>query len=283
MKTTAAATLPPPGSGLELNGKPVDWKTLNPHSIADYNGVLATPEEYAAAQAAANNSVNSTGGGYSAAQLPSASTAESYINNWTDAQIAAAQQGLKTAYDENMNALNAAGEKIPALYETARNQTAAQSEVQRGNFNQYASASGLNSGAGGQAQLAIGNQLQGDLSGITQAEANAKAELELQRTQLATQYQNDIAQAVAGGKLQEANALYQEYIRIDDSIVQTAITQENINANAYGINANQYSVNRSAALDYASYTGDFSGMAAYHWTPQMIATAHQQWLDDMMA
>lgn len=138
---------------------------------------------------------------------------EKYITELYDGYTGAQQQALLSAYEQNVNELNAAAAKLPMQYQTARNQAAAQSETQRANFNEYAAARGLSSGAGGQAQLAMGNQLQSNLSGISQAEADTLADLELQRTQLAAKYKNDIAQALADGSFKKAEALYDNYWR----------------------------------------------------------------------
>jgi hypothetical protein len=156
---------------------------------------------------------------------PSAASAEQYIRELYAARREATLRAYKTAYDASMSELAAAAEKLPAQYQRARNQAAASSEIQRANFNEYAAANGLSSGAGGQAVLAMGGQLQSSLSGIGAAEADALSDLELQRTRLAAQYQNDIARAIADGQLQEASALYNDYVRVDDALVRTAGNQ----------------------------------------------------------
>ena len=138
---------------------------------------------------------------------PYAESARQYIKDIYDARREAALQAFKSAYDAGMNELNAAAAGLPKKYRAAREQAAAQSEIQRANFNEYAAAKGLSSGTGGQAVLAMENQLQNDLSAIGRAEADALADLELQRAQMTARYKNDIARAVADGKLAEASAL----------------------------------------------------------------------------
>lgn len=144
---------------------------------------------------------------------PYAESARQYIRDIYDARRESALQAFKSAYDAGMNEINAAAAGLPKKYQAARDRAAAQSEIQRANFNEYAAAKGLSSGTGGQAMLAMGNQLQSDLSAIARAEADALADLELQRTQLAARYKNDIAQAIADGKLAEASALYDDFVR----------------------------------------------------------------------
>ena len=141
------------------------------------------------------------------------------INNQYDKAIDAATAAIEGAYQQSMIDVDAAAAKIPGTYQAARNQVAGNAAVERANFNEYAAAAGLNSGAGGQAQLSMGNQLQGNLASISQEEANAQKDLETQRLRLKTQYQNDVAQAIANGEYQRAAALAQEGVRVDEAMV----------------------------------------------------------------
>lgn len=141
-----------------------------------------------------------------------------YISDMNKARQEAARAQLKAAYDKNMAQLNRTAEQIPVEYQNARNQAAAQSDLQAQNFNEYAAARGLNTGAGGQAQLAFRNALQGNLSSLDQAEASSLADLELQRSQAETDYNNAIAQANAQGNYELAQQLYAEKVRVDEAL-----------------------------------------------------------------
>lgn len=188
------------------------WQTAN--AAGDTQGMLDAHNAAEGVRARYGFSGGDDGSQYiplgSQSSLPDS---DKYINDIYTGQVDAATAALDSAYQQNVNELNAAAAKIPGQYQTARNQAASQSAVERANFNEYAAASGLNSGAGGQAQLAFGNQLQANLSGITQSEADALADLDLQRTQLATKYKSDIAQAVAEGNAEKAQALREDYWR----------------------------------------------------------------------
>ena len=161
--------------------------------------------------------------------LRGATSQEDYVNKLYDAQQEAALAGLKTAYDQNVIALDQAAAKIPAQYQEARNQSAASNEIAKANFNEYAAASGLNTGAGGQIQLSMANAEQGNQSALRKAEADALAEIENQRVLLRTNYQNSIAEAIATGNLDRAQALYNEAVRVDNSMVETALNQAQLN------------------------------------------------------
>jgi hypothetical protein len=178
----------------------------------------------------------------------------------TEAQI----QALDAAYQTNLNTLDWAEEAIPGQYRTARNAAAAQSAIGKQSFNEYAAAAGLNSGAGGQAALAQSNVLHGNLSNISQAESDALSDLDLQRTQLMTAYENDIAQAIADGKFAEAEALYDSNVRADEAAYNQKILEQNqqsINLGLYQILANM---------------GNFSWLSALGYTDEEIAAIEAQ-------
>ena len=166
---------------------------------------------------------------YTAPTLPSSTSQADYINALYDAQLTAAQAALKSSYDTNVSTLDQQAATVPATYNTAANQAAATSAVQQAAFNEQAAASGINSGAGSQARLAQNNTLQSNISSIRQAQAQALADLDAQRTALATQYQNAISEAVAANDVNRAQALYEEAQRVGESLVSTAVNQANLN------------------------------------------------------
>jgi multidrug efflux pump subunit AcrA (membrane-fusion protein) len=57
----------------------------------------------------------------------------------------------------------------------------------------------------------MSNALQGNLSALDKAQANALASLDLQLTNLTTQYRNDLAKAFAEGNLAKVATLYENY------------------------------------------------------------------------
>jgi hypothetical protein len=134
-----------------------------------------------------------------------------------------------------------------------------------------AAASGLNSGAGGQAQLAMSTQLQSSLSALDKAQANAIAALDLELTNLTVQYRYDLAEAFAEGNLSKVSALYENYQTERDSLIQQEQFYASLNASTDDAAYNQ-------ALEAAAYTGIFDGMAAFGWSQEMIDAAEQNWL-----
>ena len=159
-----------------------------------------------------------TGGTVGSTNTSGVTDYSQYLEELYAAQIESNLAALEKAYETNMNTLNSAAAMLPDQYQAARNQAAGAAAVSQRSFNQYASAAGLNAGTGAQAQLANSVALQNNLNGVNSAEAQAVAELELQRANLATEYENAIVQAKADGNYQLADALYQESVRVSEAI-----------------------------------------------------------------
>ena len=165
---------------------------------------------------------------YTAPTLPGANSQADYINAMYDANRRAQEDSLRNAYEQQVNVLNDQVNRLPSAYNAAADQVAAQAAIQQRNANEQMAASGLNTGAASQARLAQNNAYLGNIRQVRQAQADAEANLNLQRAQLETQYRNAIADAIAQNDLQRAQALYQEAVRVDESITNTAINQANM-------------------------------------------------------
>ena len=148
-----------------------------------------------------------------------------YLEELYAAQRRQTLANLDNAYQQNVNAINRAGEGVDARYQNARNQAAGASELAARNFAEYAAASGLNSGAGGQAELARNVTLQNNLNDINSAEADVYADLELQLANAETEDNNAIAQAEASNDFALAESLYQEKIRVQQELVNQQMRQ----------------------------------------------------------
>ena len=250
------------------------------------------------------------GGGYSPTQLPSYEAAVKEVNDLYDAARARKLGELKAAYDRSLEALRAEAEKLPGLYDVQRNEAAAEAELAGRNFNEYAAATGLNSGAAGQAALARSNRLQGELAALGQQEAEAQTEAARRETDLRTKYAGDVADAVAQGELDRAAALLEEYRRAEESRVETARKQADENYRAWqsGVTVAQAvekarqeaaqaaekarqeaaqaqaeaaSASRKEALERAerlAEAGDFSGYLALGYSQAETEAMRQAWI-----
>lgn len=143
-----------------------------------------------------------------------------YLEGIYDAQYKAQQAALDAAYSQQVSAYDRQEEKIPGLYQSAKNATGSDAEIARANLNQSIAASGLNTGAGGQAKLSQSNVLQGNLSALDKERASRLADLEAERSLALKQYQSGVAQAIAENEYSKAQALYNEAVRVDNSYTQ---------------------------------------------------------------
>lgn len=136
-----------------------------------------------------------------------------YLKELYAKKVAAELAALKSAYEQNTATLDASRAQIAPVYDIARNSAANQNALSRGAFQEMAVANGLNTGTTGQAALAQDVVLQKNLSQIDREQAEKTAAIDLQRSQLDTEYRNAIAKAEATGDAELANALYEEYVR----------------------------------------------------------------------
>lgn len=136
-----------------------------------------------------------------------------YLKELYAKKKAAELAALKSAYEQNTATLDASRAQIAPVYDIARNSAADQNARSRGAFQEMAVANGLNTGTTGQAALAQDIVYQQNLSAIDREQAQKLADLDLQRSQLDTEYRNAIAKAEATGDAELANALYEEYVR----------------------------------------------------------------------
>lgn len=212
--------------------------------------------------------------------LPSYQANTGQVNSMYDAALEAALAALKSSYDRSKLEAEQAMEKISPLYQTQRNATAANAERERMMFNEYAAATGLNSGAGGQAMLAFSNQLQNDLNDLYLGEANALTEAQNQITLLTMDYQNAIAEAVANNEYERAAALLQEFQMQAQSVVETAKAQASLNLQTaqQNLSAKNSEYDRlSANAETLAKFGDFSGYLALGYSNDQIEQMKAVW------
>lgn len=180
-----------------------------------------------------------------------------YLEEMYAAQRKAAIAKLNSAYQENLNAIDRAGTGLDAQYQNARNQAAGASELAARNFQEYAAAAGLNSGAGGQAELARNIALQNDLNTLYTQEAATLADLELQRVQAETEFNTAIAQAEAQGDYELAAALYEEKIRQNEAALQQQMLVYQQQRDAVADNQWQLNFDRQVSSNLADYGNAF--------------------------
>lgn len=134
-----------------------------------------------------------------------------YIKNTIAAQKEAAAKELEAAYQKNLAALDAQQRQTQQQYDTSRNQAQAEYEQNVKNYDEYAAAGGINSGANAQARLAFGNQRQSGLSSLSQGEANALQTIAQNRTDTTNAYNANAASLGADYGAKEYDALYKAW------------------------------------------------------------------------
>lgn len=155
-------------------------------------------------------------------KTPTANSQEELIRKMYESNLNSNKSQLESDYNQNLSDLGAEESKLGQIYYEQQRQAQAESDRNRQAFQEYANARGLNSGTGGQAELAQSNQLSANLNALRQSEAEKRAEVERQRQLLGQQYQQAIQKAQADNDLNLAKALYEEAVRVDESINSAA-------------------------------------------------------------
>lgn len=155
-------------------------------------------------------------------KTPSATSQEEMIRKMYEASLAANKSQLESDYNQNLSDLGAEEGKLGSIYYEQQRQAQAEADRNRQAFQEYANARGLNSGTGGQAELAQQNQLAANMNNLRQSEAEKRVEIERQRHLLGQQYQSAIQKAQADNDLNLAKALYEEAVRVDESLTNAA-------------------------------------------------------------
>ena len=93
-------------------------------------------------------------------------TEEAYINDIYDRQKESTLRTLKSAYDSNVASIDEAIKALEASSYEAKRETAGNAAITRQRLNEAFAANGLNTGAVGQANLALLNQKAENLNQI---------------------------------------------------------------------------------------------------------------------
>lgn len=140
-----------------------------------------------------------------------------YINELYDTAREQALSALESAYDREVTSYDYAAARIPAQYYDARNAASTEAALARQSVNEQFAASGLNTGAAGQARLSLAVAEQGALGALGREQAAALAELEMRRAEAESEYKAAVAEAIASSELERAQALYDEAVRVESS------------------------------------------------------------------
>ena len=199
---------------------------------------------------------------YEARTLPSYQAQTDAVNDQYNAAINSQKLALENAYNQNRTELERAAEKIPEAYNNALNDQASAYERQRRAFNETSALNGIGSGTGSQAQLAMNVANQGNMANIEKARADAITDAQNKITDLHTNYQNSVAEAIAKNDYERAVQMLSEYRTQAQSVVSTAQAQADEDYRAYQSQLEREGTSYSRTQEQAkllSQYGDFSG------------------------
>lgn len=208
-------------------------------------------------------------------QYSTATDQSEMLKKLYEANLKAQKERLENSYNENLSGLDAEKESLAAQYAEMQRRTAADAAKSRSNWNETANAYGLNSGTQGQAQIAMNNQLQSNLNTLNQVEMQKRAEIERQRQLLGQKYQSAIQEAQANNDMELAKALYEEAVRLDNSI-----TDEGIVAINRAISRLTGSSGGSSGGYYGGYYGGGSGGSSSGEIPALGSDAWYNYITD---
>ncbi len=140
-----------------------------------------------------------------------AMTEEQYINKIYDAQKQSTLNTLKSAYDKNIASVDSAMSNLGTSAYEAKRQAAGEAALTRQRLNEQFAANGLNTGAVGQAHLALLNQQAANLNSIEMKRAQAENAYNAQKAALTQEYQSQIKSAILDNDADRAAALYALY------------------------------------------------------------------------
>ena len=135
-------------------------------------------------------------------------TEEAYINDIYDRQKESTLRTLKSAYDSNVSSIDTAKKALDTNSYEAKREVAGDAAITRQRLNEAFAANGLNTGAVGQANLALLNQKAANLNKIDLAKQQAQQEYDAQKAALMQTYQAEVKSAIQQNDAQRAQALY---------------------------------------------------------------------------
>ena len=135
-------------------------------------------------------------------------TEEAYINDIYDRQKESTLRTLKSAYDSNVASIDTAKKALDTNAYEAKREAAGDAAITRQRLNEAFAANGLNTGAVGQANLALLNQKAVNLNKIDLAKQQAQQEYDAQKAALMQTYQAEVKSAIQQNDADRAKALY---------------------------------------------------------------------------
>jgi len=195
------------------------------------------------------------------------------LNTIYDNNYRARTAALESAYNQKNMDYDRAEQKVAPTYDTQRNDLETQYQIARHNMGERAAANGINSGTGTQIALSQQNEYLRNYGNLNRQEAAARSDLEFERAKASAAYRDAVAQALADNDVERAKALYDEAVRVDNSMVATAQAQIQLDMQR---EATEWNRMKDQADNLAKF-GDFSGYAALGYSADQIAQMRTIW------
>ena len=142
------------------------------------------------------------------AEIKVPKTEEAYINDIYNRQKESTLRTLKSAYDSNVSSIDTAKKALDTNSYEAKREATGDAAITRQRLNEAFAANGLNTGAVGQANLALLNQKAANLNKIDLAKQQAQQEYDAQKAALMQTYQAEVKSAIQQNDADRAKALY---------------------------------------------------------------------------
>ena len=228
----------------------------------------ATGAAYSSVESPAYGQMSSQAFGTAPSAAPSAVPDNmSYLQQLNNAKQNANISALRQQYDESVSNLNMQEAKLAPMYASQRTGASNNMVQDKLAYNETAAATGLNSGVGGQAELARQNNYARTVSGINTAESTARAEFATRRQQLKSGLAASISAAVQSGNAALAEQQYNELIR-----QQELLASQEIAALQAAQESDQMAYEQALRqADTMAKYGVFSGYEALGYSPEEIA------------
>ena len=202
------------GTGTGSGGTPSSWNNGGGGggwSIGSLNLGKTEAQKQAEAQAAQKKQMEADAKQLQTTFDARQKTSAGKIDDVYDKQLASEKAALQGAFDKSLADQEFARSQIGGVYQKASNDAAIQFERNKRNLNAEAMANGLSTGGGTQQQLALNQTWNTEYGNLKAAEAGEYAQIEHQIAQLKTQFQNDIAKAIADNDYKRAAALLDDF------------------------------------------------------------------------
>lgn len=198
------------------------------------------------------------------AEIKVPKTEEAYINDIYNRQKESTLRTLKSAYDSNVASIDTAKKALDTNSYEAKREAAGDAAITRQRLNEAFAANGLNTGAVGQANLALLNQKAENLNKIDLARQQAQQEYDAQKAALMQAYQAEVKSAIQQNDAQRAQALYAAWKEQQAQAQALAVAQTKVASSGSGSGRSRKTTYRRTSSGSRKSTPETATDSAYN-------------------